>query len=1181
MGNSLGCLTLVTSPYKIITATDLGNRAHVLVLAKDDPNKADLIVINAYAPNGFGQEKISFFDELRDTVNDLKNNYNCDNIILGGDLNVVLNSDETRNRIFSQQEKRCADVVKNLMSEFDLTDGWETAKRRMFTWSTSRLGVQTYSTLDRIAFNGNLFNMENKVTDWSLSVSDHAAVIATFNKAIISANRSRLSCRLDPSVLLDVEGRELINEAFRELREQESPNWNPHVRLEYYKMCIRTAANIALSKSKARIRDLESILNSDINEVVNLLSSDSPGVDRQLLMHKLDDLRQLKRGLVEKIGAKLAQRSARKWYNEGELSNKYFFNLLNRKNNDEISIIIRENGEEVTDPEQVKDEIKAFYKNLYESVPDQLMINDDIFRNITPKDQMQALTLTERLTLEELKQTLESCKDSSPGPDGIPYSFLKHFWNYMGPAILDAWHYSLEIGELPPSHKISYLRLIPKAGKDPRVMTNLRPITLSNTDHKLITKTYSRKLTKLLAELVGEEQTAYLPGRLINDNVRSLLMTIDLADSDPDIDGALISLDAKKAFDSVDHRFIKKALEAFGFSNFIPVFEVLYNDLRSDIIINGAAVDGYKILKGVKQGDALSCILFIMCVEPLIRNIAENRRIEQIESRSLGIRVPKTYGFADDVSVITKRSNENVAEVFKVYEEFSTASGLMLNADKTEIMCFNHAKNSNYQFVFDYCQQQFTIDAVERLKINGIIFMQDPRRREATNVTKSLESTERLLRSWSTRRLTLLGKILIIKTFAVSQFVYLMQSISLCEASHKAIEKLIYKYLWNKNFNANTAPDRIKRKIIETPNQNGGFGMINVRSLSDSLNLRSYARLIKSNHPFLKQIYPLIEIKDPFNVKTNAPVDSKITCAIKAVNRNRSKILELGTDEILVNAGLVSLLNEVKLKDIISVAGLRSVPFFMVHRRIPNSSVTRLTDREFDSIERYLKYPQLNEAFRTLIRLGLNIQPNVPMSELFLLKSKVCVSICTLSSKALRLNQLDDEESMICVYKSGLILDPGELISWTKQTRRLTSTRHRNTLLRVAHGDVFSNERLHRFGLKDNPKCCNCNEPNESPRHRILDCPTARRTWNLLEETKLRLGLNQLSDYSLENILGAKDKLSQIELALQAELLLKIISTSDTYDPKRLVKSSLKTISYCERLDPAMHDSFRNEILTN
>ena len=62
--------------------------------------------------------------------------------------------------------------------------------------------------------------------------------------------------------------------------------------------------------------------------------------ERQLLMHKLDDLRQLKRGLVEKIGARLEVRTARKWYNEGELSNKYFFNLLTRRVNDDIKVIL-------------------------------------------------------------------------------------------------------------------------------------------------------------------------------------------------------------------------------------------------------------------------------------------------------------------------------------------------------------------------------------------------------------------------------------------------------------------------------------------------------------------------------------------------------------------------------------------------------------------------------------------------------------------------------------------------------------------------------------------------------------------------------------------------------------------------------------------------------------------------
>ena len=461
-------------------------------------------------------------------------------------------------------------------------------------------------------------------------------------------------------------------------------DWNPHVRLEYLKMCIRTSANAALGKIKAQMRDVEATLNYDINDLVTLLSDNSAtNEDKLLYMHKLDDLRQLKRGLVEKIGTKLAQKSARKWYNEGELSNKYFFNLLNRKTNDEINVIVRDDGVELTDPKQVTDEVKSFYKNLYESVPDQLEINDEIFRHIRPVDPVDSTNMTQPLTLEDLTSALDTCKDSAPGPDGIPYSYLKFFWKDIGPVILESWLYSLRIGELPPSHKLSYLRLIPKAGKDPRKISNLRPITLSNTDHKLITKAYSKKLTSIMSSVICEEQTAYIPGRLINDNVRALLMTIDLADVDPDVDGALISLDAKKAFDSVDHRFIRKTLQAFGLNNFVPIFDVLYKELKSDIIINGSTIDGYKILKGVKQGDALSCIIFIMCIEPLLRNLKENRNIERVESEQLPITIPNTYGFADDITVITKRNNVCIEEVFRTYEEFTKASGLMLNADKT------------------------------------------------------------------------------------------------------------------------------------------------------------------------------------------------------------------------------------------------------------------------------------------------------------------------------------------------------------------------------------------------------------------------------------------------------------------------------------------------------------------
>ena len=232
---------------------------------------------------------------------------------------------------------------------------------------------------------------------------------------------------------------------------------------------------------------------------------------------------------------------------------------------------------------------------------------DDLFR-LTVIDRADAdgdRIVGNQLMLAELETALMSCVDSAPGPDGLPYSFLKITWNTIGLVLLVAWNFSF----LPVSHRTSFLRLIPKAGKDLTKIGNWRPITLSNTDHKLITKAYSNRLSKVASPLVGPEQTAFISGRLINDNIMSIISTVNLANLDDQVDSLKVSLDARKAFDSVSHSFIKNCLERFGLSSFIPIFEILYKDLSSDIIVNGKVVKGYKIEKGVNQGDALSCIL--------------------------------------------------------------------------------------------------------------------------------------------------------------------------------------------------------------------------------------------------------------------------------------------------------------------------------------------------------------------------------------------------------------------------------------------------------------------------------------------------------------------------------------------------------------------------------------------
>ena len=1178
-GNSLGCVTLISPPYKIVQSRNIDQRGHVLALTKSNVNKIECILVNIYAPNGFDDAKLKFFEDVNEALCEMIIETECNEVILAGDLNLVFKASEVANRNISAAEVRIASAVKELFNNLRLTDGWENNGGTNFTWSTNRTGTQAFSTLDRICFtNAGLVLIEKKA-DWSMSISDHAAVVAKFNKAVKASNVSTIISRLDQRLLQDEAGRTILKEVFENLRDQSDATWSPHVRLEYYKMCIRTAANTATGKIKAQFRDEEASINEDINRLVNDLADEgTPTELKTLIIHKLEDLRHLKRMLVAKIGTRLEQRTARKWYNEGELNNKYFFNILNRRTNDEINVIVNDDGQEVTDPEEVEKKIVGFYRNLYETTEDGEVSSNELFDNIDPLDPEQAASVVDELTVEDLSKTLETCQDSAPGPDGIPYSFLKFFWSDYGPVLLNAWKFSLRTGELPPSHKTSYLRLIPKAGKDPKLITNLRPITLSNTDHKLVTKTYSRKLTSAVSACIGEEQTAYIPGRLINDNVRSMLMTVDLANRDQDVDGVLVSLDAKKAFDSVNHRYIEKCLEAFGLHSFIPIFRILYKGLKSDIILNGKIINGYRILKGVKQGDALSCILFIMCIEPLIRNIKRNEEIRPLRSNFLRISIPKIYGFADDVNVLTKRSGNCLQAIFNEYERFSEISGLVLNAEKTEILCFNN-RRENDRFGVHYRGKMYNLESQDQIKINGIIFSQDETRREEVNVRKVLDSMDRLLRMWSTRHLTLLGRILILKTFAISQLIYLCQTLTLGEASRRAAIKIMFKYLWNRHYDAARAPERIKRSIMLTPLRWGGFGLVDINELCDSLDLRSYGRLIISKHPFLAQLANLINDDDFFNARVDAPVDAKLIKSLKLLNKDRQQLLNWPIEIASSNAQLVNVLGNSKLKNFLTPAGRQGLNYFALHQRKPNAKLSQVTLREFDSIARSIKYKELVPIVRLMLTRGVLTTSVAGISGKYLYpthKDNNLVNVMGISSKTFRLNN-QSADKIICLYKQGLALTPGEVLSWTKRVKRLTSTRHKNLILRVAHGDIFSSERLCRFGLVNDPKCNNCNHPVEDVRHKLVDCPSAVEAWEKLDEVKSRLGLETMGDRSLEGLLGTTEPLGKLELTLNAELLHRLAS-SKKYVPMQLVNSVVKFISSCETLGTEISNKFKEII---
>ena len=1156
-GHSCGCVTLLSHNLNVIETRELGERGHIIVCQKIGDRRATYIVANLYAPNCNNLEKIEFFENLFENLNELSLNHDCVNIIVAGDFNLVFNKSETKNRLYNAQEARVATSVKNFISQANLTSIWKS--KAEFTWN--RANSDCFSTIDHVLFCSDHLQIKQVRTNWALSCSDHAAVEVGFEPiGQKETNRTRIT-RLDPTLLKDGVIKAKISDEIRNLLEAAPEGWDPHLKLDFAKMCIRTAMEKEQADRKLRERTEEEYVNLELDIAIRTLQSNSLSNEAHAeLLELVEELRGKKRLLIDEKGERLAEKLGTKWYHEGEKSTKYFLGLMKRSNPDKFKIIEDSNGGEIVEDKEIKEEIVKFYKMLYEDYDkSNLEQDEEFFNNIQTISEAEDTEVTKPITIEELKKTLDTCKDSSPGPDGIPYGVLKELWPIVGDLIVNAWNHSLVTKNLCPSHQQSFLKLIPKEGKDLKKLTNWRPITLSNCDHKIITKTYSNRISERLAFKIKERQTAYLKGRMINDNIRAILGSISASNMDDSIDGLLVSLDAKKAFDSVEHSYIEKCLEKFGLKKFVPIFRILYNDLRSDIIINGEVVKGYKIKRGVKQGDALSCILFIMCMEPLLLNIESNAEIEPIDSVKLGCVLPKIYAYADDVNGVIKNKAESLKAVFKEYARLTKVSGLELNAEKTELMKLRKRRGLEAErplvFEINYMNKEYRIATCAEVKINGIVMQQDEEAGKEANVDRAVQRMTKIFKTWSRRRLTTLGKILLVKTFGISQCIFLMQSFSFDQSHLKAVNHQLYKFIWNRHYLAAKAPERIKREIVNKPIKLGGLGMLDIEELDISLKLRAYGRLKDSRHPFLVMIREKLS-DQYFFPKCKMNLDTVTNAGLKILERDREAMLRC--EALNGNCKVLATIREIRLVHLVKPKTKNSIVMFNLRTR-GCEKVGQLSDGDLNMILPLLINKDLTKL-RACRAQGIGAQKLDAWETYY--DNKI-INMAKASSKEIRSSR--SIKDPICIYKLGAIMTPLEVSNWGYNIKRLSCVRHKNTLLRAAHGEIYSRNKLLRYGLSNDDICPRCHE-SEDLRHKLIECPYVARIWKRVFE----LTNVQENHVERENqILGAYKECNVTKLTVHAEVLARILSLKDkeTYiiHPKIFVRHAILYLTKKER----------------
>lgn len=172
--------------------------------------------------------------------------------------------------------------------------------------------------------------------------------------------------------------------------------------------------------------------------------------------------------------------------------------------------------------------------------------------------------------------------------------------------------------------------LLERKDKNKRFIKNWRPISLINVDVKIASKTIARRLESILPTLVHSNQNGFIKGRSIVDGVRTIEDILKFAKF-TDSSGILLAIDFEKAFDSLDHSFLLKILEKFNFgTQFVQGIKTFYTNISSCVLNNGFITDLFNIRCGVRQGDPLLPLLFILAIEVLACRIRDDKEIKGI-----------------------------------------------------------------------------------------------------------------------------------------------------------------------------------------------------------------------------------------------------------------------------------------------------------------------------------------------------------------------------------------------------------------------------------------------------------------------------------------------------------------------------------------------------------------------
>ncbi|KAH9689005.1 reverse transcriptase domain-containing protein [Citrus sinensis] len=398
-------------------------------------------------------------------------------------------------------------------------------------------------------------------------------------------------------------------------------------------------------------------------------------------------------------------------------------------------------------------------------------------------------------TKEDVADALaQMCPTKAPGPDGLPAAFFQKHWGSVQQDVITTCLHGLNEGGNIALLNHTYLALIPKVQK-PRKVTDFIPISLCNVIYRIIAKTLANRLKKILHVIISPTQSAFVPNRLITDNLIIGYECLNKIRQSKSKRNGLVAhkLDISKAYDRVEWEFVKCTMQKLGFSEkWVKLIMNCITTTSFSVLINGVAKGLIHPQRGLRQGCPLSHYLFIMCAE-VFSNLMVNAKNQKLIN---GLKFSRDLSvthllFADDSLVFTKASINDCRNLRKIFDNYAAASGQVFNFKKS-FMFFSSSTSSGQR---EEIRSIFGLNVVSKHeKYLGLPSMIGRKKTCFFNDIKLRVLSK--LSSWQNKCFSSEGKEILIKAVAQAVPTYAMNVFKIPQGLCDDIQKAVARFWW-------------------------------------------------------------------------------------------------------------------------------------------------------------------------------------------------------------------------------------------------------------------------------------------------------------------------------------------------------------------------------------------------